>query len=352
MKKFIQNIIKLLLPFAIILALVNCVIDPVHIFTNGKYEADAASVILKGHNINYIQNCDERLLIKNILPQLYYKPDVVIVGTSRSLEISSDFFPSKKIYNASLSHANINDFIGIIGLLDSTNKLPSEIYIETSPTLINPTPTDEWITLYDFYLYGIKKMKLDLKPIEVNPTKEGLKKKVKTIFAFNYFQESVLSIGKTKNKQFVDVGNNTPDNFGKMNDGSITYSIGYRTPDTIKAMADAEMYISKAFLPNIDLKYLSILNQIIDYLKSKNINVTLVNIPFQHDCYKIVNGKNRLFEEIKSGIISFANETHTPLIGTFDPYEIGLKRNQFYDPLHCNKDALRSVMNIFQSNTK
>ena len=346
MKKFVLNIIKIIAPFALLLAMVNIFIDPAHIFSNGTYETAASKILLQGHNIDNIENCDERLLVKKMLTNLSYNPEVVVIGTSRSLEISSDFFPAKKFYNCSVSHANINDFIGLLGLLDSTNKLPSEIYIETSPTLINPTLTDEWISLYDFYLYGIKKMQLNLEPIKTNTTLEGYKKKAKTIFALDYFQASISSLKPKKRNHFIDMGNAIPTHFGRMSDGSITYSKAYRIQDTIKAMADADIYVSKAFLPNIDEKYLHILKQIIDYLKSKNVKVILVNIPFQQDCYKIVDGKNKLFEEIKLGINIFAKEAKVPLIGTFNPFEANLNRGQFYDPLHCNKDALHTIFKI------
>jgi hypothetical protein len=326
------------------------IVDPACIFSNGKYEQSIASALLKQHNVDNIKNCDDRLLLKKMISGINFNPDIVVIGTSRSLEISSDFFPNKKFINCSVSHANMNDFIAIVGLLDSCNKLPAEIYIETSPILINPSPTDEWISLETYYNFAIKKMKLSVVTAEAPPLFLEYKKKIKAMFSFEYFQNSIKFLWRSKNN-FVDVGANIPQNFGRMNDCSITYSLAYKTPDTIKAISDAPIYMSKSYLPNLDTKYLKVMEQIINYLASKNVKVSLVNIPFQPDCYTLALTRSNVFYEIKKGIVSFAQKNKVKLIGTFNPFEAHLIRSHFYDPLHCNKKALQSVFKIVDYNS-
>jgi hypothetical protein len=163
MKKIIKNILLLFTPFAICIMIINYCVDPANVFSNGTYESNIATVLLKGHNVDNIQNCDERKIVEKLITQIPVIPDITIIGSSRELEVSSDFFPNKKFMNYGVSHANINDILAIVGLMDSLKKLPKEIYIETSPVFSEISPTEEWASLYNYHEYAIKKMNIDWK---------------------------------------------------------------------------------------------------------------------------------------------------------------------------------------------
>lgn len=347
MKKFVKNITLIILPFAFIMVITNLLVDPANIFTLGTYEKKAAAVILNGHNIDNVSNCDERILIQHLIPQLKFKPDVIVVGSSRSLEISSDFFPKKSMFNISVSHANINDIISLIGLLDSSNKLPKEIYIETSCIFANKGSNNEWFSLLPYYKYGIEKMNLNITVNSIKNSWRSYTKKIKALFSFEYFQQSFRSIYLFSSpKKMIDVGLKQPKNLGRLIDGSITYPLSYRTPDTIKAMSDALLFMYQNKLPKIDDKNIQIFDKIVVYLSKKGIKVNLLNLPFQPDCYKYYSNTNQVFDEINKGIINFAVVNNVRVLGTFNPFEAKLSRLQFYDQLHCNKQALKTVMGI------
>lgn len=344
MKTFIIKILILILPYGLIVAVTNYYCDPANILTNGKYEAEIAKIILKGHNVDNLKNFDERLALRDIISNLSYSPDVVTIGTSRSLEISSEFFPNKKFNNCSLSHANIKDLIAVVGLLDSCNKLPKEIYLETSSVIVNSTSLDEWESISEYYNYWLRKNLLD------NPNSNFkfhlFKKKITALFSFAYFRSSLLSIKLGSKNKMVDKGNETPKGFGRFADYSISYSDSYKKIDTLKAMADAEIFATKNATPQINTNDLELLMKIIDYLKNKQVNVVLLNIPFQPDCYDILNSRSKLFIDLARDIEDFAKKNNVKLIGTLNPYEANVKRSQFYDQLHCDKAALKNVVKI------
>ncbi len=352
MKKFFLNTFYLIIPFALIIAFVNISVDPANFFSNEKYETEAAAIVLKGNNIENFNTCDERILLQKIILGIKVAPETIVIGTSRSLEISGDIIEKKNFLNCSVSHANLNDFIAILGMLDSLKKLPKEIYIESSPTLINPSTTDEWLSIYEFYEYGLSKMNIEYDSKVKNSFYYLAIQQLNAIFSFAYFQKSITFLKKKKENTILDIGKNIPKNFGKMYDGSITYPSSYMNSDTLKAIADAEVYIKKSFLNEFDYKYLNILKKIIDYLKNNNIKIYMLNLPIQQDCYKIIAKENKLFGEIKNGTDEFAKKENVTLLGTFNPFEANLNRSQFYDPLHCNKEALKSVLKIVQYQAK
>lgn len=177
----------------------------------------------------------------------------------------------------------------------------------------------------------------------------ALHDKLQTLFSFEYLQDNVLAVLLKRKKIMKDVGNTIPTNYGRLSDCSITYSLSYRTPDTVKAMANASVYITKNFLPKIEERYLNTLATLINYLTQKNVKITLMNLPFQHDCYRLIDANNATFNNIRLGIEQFAKQVNKPLIGTFNPYEIHLRRSQFYDPLHCDKAALKLTLTVKNS---
>ena len=346
MKKFIFNIILLIFPFALVIALTNYLVDPANVFSNGSYENNIASVLLKGHNIDNVQNCDDRIFLEKMITQSAIKPNVVILGSSRAMEIPSSFFREKKFLNCGVSHANMNDFLAIVGIFDSIKKFPEEIYIETSPLLIERSPTDEWTSLIAYHQRIVKKMNLDLAASFDNTLFSYLQKKASALFSFQYFQKSIVSINKIRQRKFTDVDTLVPKHFGRMTDCSLTYPYSYTHPDTAKAIVDADTYVSKSVLPNIDETKLKILQKLIAYLKQQNVKIDLVNTPFQPDCYKIFEGKYHSFSTITNKLSLLSKSEGIPLIGTFNPATANLNRSQFYDQLHCSKQALEAVFKI------
>jgi hypothetical protein len=350
MKKFVQNILILILPFAVTIAFVNFYVDPDNVFSSGDFEKGVADILLKGHNVDNLKNCDERVVLKKIITQLPYKPDIVSIGSSRSLQVSSIFFPGKRFFNCSLSHANIKDLIAVVGLLDSSNKLPNEVYFDTSPIMMNASNSQEWESIYQYYLYGLKKMNIESNSDEPNVAFHIFKKKCTALFSFSYLQNSILRFSKRNQNKFKDVDTALPKNFGRLFDFSVAYPKEYQNRDTVKAVADAKMFAAKTPPPKINLADLKILKQIIIYLKSKGVRVTLVNAPFQPDCYKIFDEKKYVFNDLANGFKQFAMEMELPLIGTFNPADANLNRRNFWDQIHCDKPSLMTVMKIVQYN--
>ncbi|MEJ0081062.1 MAG: hypothetical protein WDM78_08985 [Puia sp.] len=71
----------------------NYLVDPANIFTSKQYVAGIASILSLGHNVDNISNYNERLLQEQRVLKLTKTPDIMVLGSSRVMEIGSDFFP-------------------------------------------------------------------------------------------------------------------------------------------------------------------------------------------------------------------------------------------------------------------
>jgi hypothetical protein len=355
MKKISYNLLFLISPFAFLIATVNIVVDPAKIFSNNNYEKKVADILLKGHNIDNLRNFNQRITLKNIVTNLPNKLDVIAIGSSRLFEMSSDIFPNKKFLNCSLAHGNTKDFVAVIGLLDSCNKLPNEVYIDTSPmiTIIDEADSDEWESIFEYYFYGLDKIKIAYEENEKLKLPINLfKKKITNIFSFSYFQKSFFAIPKMEQNKFLDVGKEIPKNFGRMSDFSIVYPSNKFNSDTLKATSDALFFVKNKTTPTVNYIGLEKLKKMIAFFDEKKIKVTLVNLPFQIDFYNQFEAKNSVFSDLDKELNKIAFQYNIRVLGSFNPKEADINRSQFFDYSHSNKEALISSLRITKNQPK
>ena len=70
-------------------AATNYCVDPAQLFSGGNYEQGVADILLSGNNVANVSNYDERLLQKAYVNNLKRRNDVIVLGSSRSMQIKS-----------------------------------------------------------------------------------------------------------------------------------------------------------------------------------------------------------------------------------------------------------------------
>ncbi|HET6253702.1 MAG TPA: hypothetical protein VFE32_06500 [Puia sp.] len=341
MKKLFYKLISVIAPVGVLVVLVNYFIDPANIFSGTAYVAGISDILVKGHNVDNVSNYDERALQEQMIRKLPYRPDVVVLGSSRVMELGSTFFPGKKVLNCGVSHANINDLIAITGLLDSTNKLPDEMVINVDPHLICLGGTMEWQTLmpYHKYLMGKWHIRADA------GQRSLLLEKLGTLISFEYFEKSLTFLSQHRSKRFLDVGTGKPALYGRYSDGTICYPAFYAVPDTLKVAADARVVGGREIV-NPDPDKADLLSKLVDYLKSRKVKVVLVMLPYHHEYYQAMNHRfGNVFSSYDTLYRQFAQAKAIPIYGGFDAIGLGIPLDEFYDSWHCSREAIKKVYN-------
>src|ERR1700761_9668227 len=144
MKIFFYKLAAIILSAGLLLVLLNYTIDPANIYSSKKYIGGIAGILSAGHNVDNVSNYDERLLQEQMVTRLHHTPDIIVLGSSRIMEVGTDFFPGRTVLNCAVSHADINDLIAMAGLLDSTGHLPKTIVMNVDPMLIGQGKASEW----------------------------------------------------------------------------------------------------------------------------------------------------------------------------------------------------------------
>ncbi|HEV2478861.1 MAG TPA: hypothetical protein VGS79_04330 [Puia sp.] len=341
MKKFLLNLLLIIAPMGLLVVLTNYFIDPANVFTGEQYVSGMSDILVKGHNLDNVANYDERALQEQMVRKLPYKPDVVVLGSSRIMELGGDFFPGKKVLNCGVSHGNINDLMAITGLLDSMGKLPEEMVINLDPHLVSLGGTSEWQTLYPYYSSFVHTIHFP----DVNPGQPLILKKLINLFSFEYFERSLAFVAGHKSKHYRDVGSERPVVYGRFSDGTICYPASYAYPDTLKIAADARA-VGNREMTTLDPERIRQLDALLDFLAARKIKVILVMLPYHLQYYHMMNRRfNDMFQSYDKLFRNIAAKRNIPVEGGFDAARLGIPENEFYDSYHCSKEAIKKIFN-------
>lgn len=346
MKKLVLKLTFLFLPLGLMILIVNIKVDPANVFSGEKYIENISSILVSGNNADNIANYNERLLQKRILFKQSHSPQVLIMGSSRIMEISSFFFPGKRLLNIGVSHANINDLIALAGIIDSLKLIPQEVIINLDPYLIckGDKGTGEWESLFTFHRYFLQN-NYDTSAISGQDGAEQTFRKYYTMMSFDYFKESMGFLIKGKNKKVQNVGKSVPAKYGRYADGSIAYPYTYTHPDTVLT-ADVAKRMSKEIITEIDPVKLKYLNYLIDFFKKNKTEITILKLPFHPDFFNAVNEKQKnIFEYYEFFFDKWAKEKQLNIKGGFSAKKLNLSKIDFYDAYHCSGSSIKQILN-------
>jgi hypothetical protein len=344
MRRFLFKLSIIVIPVGIIVAAFNFFVDPANLFFPRDYVAGVAGIMLRGHNVDNVSNYNERLLQEQMITRVAAKPNIVVMGSSRIMEIGSDFFPGKMVLNVGVSHANIHDLVAITGLLDSTGHLPEEIYMNVDAGLISEQHTSEWQSIAPYYYYFTRKY-VDPKLISQKDNKESYPR-LTAFFSLEYFKQSLEFLLAHGDKHYTDIQVQKPVKYGRFADGSVCYSETYKHPDTIKVASDAAITGAKEglTLPNKD--NIKLLKSLLAFFHQRGIKVHFLKLPYHFAYYAAVNKKqDNLFNHYDTIYNQIAVERQLTITGSFDATRYHMNGSDFYDMYHCSKEAIKKIFN-------
>ena len=342
MRTIFIKLLIIILPVACLVAITNYRVDPANIFSSSEYIGGIAEILSKGHNVDNLTNYDERLLQEQMVKRLHKSPDIAVLGSSRIMEIGSDFFPGKSVLNCGVSHGGIRDLVAITGLLDSLGRLPGEVVIGLDPYMIGKGGSSEWESLsayYGSFLHKIRKTGNR----DYDHGSPIFSRKLSSFFSLDYFKSSIDFVARRHSKRYLDVGAGIPLS-GRFSDGTISYPDTYRNPDTLKVALDAGITGLKNGLPQPDSVSMGLLNELLDFLQQRRIVIRFVMTPYHPEFYAAINERQPLlFHYYETFVKELGVKRNIPVTGGFDADSLGIPRSQFYDMYHCSKAALVKI---------
>ena len=356
MRKLILRILPIIFPVIVLILILNYSVDPANLF-NKEYAKRIAINLNNGYNIANVGNYDERELQKEWINGYKQTPDIIILGSSRSMLINSTLFENQVVKNNSVSGASLEDYLAIYNCYSEKGMMPKRIIINVDPYLLNANNNQfRWKSIARDYYKLLNQLYLGEFFQESELVKTELRYRYDKFYefiSFEYFQQSVIDLVMTGRKnQHSPTHKMKNDKLTKNTDGSIKYDFKTLNRDTneVNKMAYKQFNSGSIYslgeFSELNEAYCQIFQTFIAHLKSKKIDITFFYSPYHPLVYSQLKSdrKYELFFKAENFYNELANKYEIHIKGTFSPFELNLKSKDFYDGLHCNQTTIDRLL--------
>lgn len=356
--KWVRLLVMLPLIFAMVF--INIYQDPANIYHD--YSDSMADAILQGQEpYFYSSNGDDRGVKHRLIQQMPKDLDCVTIGPSLTLGINREMVGTEKYYNLSVSEACFTDILAEFALLDINDVNVKKVIFCVDSYFFDNTHADvakkpEWASYCEYMKCkldgGIPEIPSEDLPFFSSENISRMKYYSSQALSISYFQASCDLIKNRgafiqKNRCGI-VDNDTKDYAHFMTDGSWVYSAKYRenTEDDVVEAANRFLIETEfEFGSHVSDEKFYYFDQLIKYLVEKDIEVELFLCPFCPtiwDRIGIDKGDSQCFllKEIEEHTLSTAEQYGIKVIGSYNPYNVGVKDSDFWDSRHMRYDRL------------
>lgn len=144
-------------PLAVLVVAVNVAVDPAHTIRRRAYSAAIGRALAQGKGVVGASDFDERLMQKAYVEASDLPDDVVILGSSRAMQIGARELgldgSDIRVHNASVSSASLDDLIALYGLYRARGRVPRQVILSLDPWMFNShVEFVDYLSLSDSYL--------------------------------------------------------------------------------------------------------------------------------------------------------------------------------------------------------
>lgn len=343
MQKFINKIIIISLPVLIVLITVNYFGDAARIF-DSEYEKEMAEILMNGSYVTNISNYDERIFQKELINRMNNAPEILVLGSSRTMLINSTYFPNQTFFNNSVSGASIEDIIALFQMYKERSILPNKIIIGIDPWLLNENNgQSRWKSLEYFY------NKYNKKTGSILATNSSYK--YSELFSLSYFQASIKSLPKlfSGTSRPIATQEKYNETNTKLSDGSLVYRADYRNATQNYINSKIEGYIAGNIYSIENFETISDeiwteFQNFVSTLRKEHISIEFFLCPYAPIVYDKIAKEYPNVLQSESLIVNFAHDKGIKVHGSFNPYDLRFDEKYFYDGMHCKEKGIKEIL--------
>lgn len=344
------------LPLMLLVMVVNYFVDPARLFSNGDYETGIAKLLLSGKNVAEISNHDERVLQRVIIENLQKKIDVVVLGSSRVMQIGYDYLHSGNLLNSSVSGASLEDLMAIYEMYRAKRLVPSKIYVGLEPWMLNRNSGQAgYLSVVREYNNSLLSLgRVDPKCFErgiMNGPLRSYARKLFQLISPSYFQDSVKQLLLPHHGKYYPTDNEFEKEMVKLRDGSITYPITTRDVDVLNVRVGANNYSKKPVyalegFSELDATYQKIFEEFVGLIRNDGVEIVFVLVPYHPLSYdKLMQSeKYKIIGDVETYYRGVARDRGEKIVGSFDPKRCALDEYDFYDGMHPKRTAMGKIL--------
>lgn len=351
--------LSLFIPFAFLVVFTNYFGDPSNVFSD--IEFDMARLLLNRHNIS-VQNFNDRLLQKHYIFNRSHPPEVVVIGSSRTMVADSSLFPGRTFFNHSMGTATLEDFMAITELYVLKGQMPETIVLGVDPWLFKAfNGYTRWKALSEYYALYQNAAESSERLDRLKYTWNHVCSKIDfytMMVSLNYFQASykhylnMLYLGETGRTRLYDTELNSSRrcNIQKW-DGCVVWDHGTNHRNPQESTYYAEYIVDQQIAEfrdgfNIANKSLTEFERLVDFLADKDAHVIFWLPPYHPRLYDKIaqNPRWKPIQDIQAKITDMAHRKGIPVYGSFNPGDMNLSPDDFFDGHHMKNERGLFVM--------
>lgn len=355
MKRFIKNSIVLLLPVFLIVSSFNLIEDPAHLYGSGVYEEQLANMLLSSkQNVTNVSKNIAVRTFKKIMCENYPEDiDVLVLGSSKALLVSSSNFPGKKVLNLAVDGGTIEDECALMYDCVRSGLKPSLVVLGVDPFQFNANVvedrTKELRELYAGYIEATGQGSKE-------PSLFGFDwEKWINLMSFSYFQQGMKKF-KTEtfemgnqNMTVTTISENKLDTWHY--DGSKSYGENMRNATTEEVEKSAKTYTHSHWknFNEVSLEKVQSLITLINYIRFHNAEIVILMSPYHPITYNMFMKQDE-FRQVKNAekvVAKIAKKENVKVIGSWNPDVCGCDETDFYDAAHPKVNALDEILGEF-----
>lgn len=324
--------------------------DPGGAFSDNTYEGGIANILLSGHNVANVKNYDERLLQKDVIKNDRRKIDVIVLGSSRSMQLRSSEFSGQTFFNHGVSGASIEDHIAILDLYQEKGTIPKTIIIGVDPWILNANNNqNRWTSLKQEYQNGIAR--ICSTSLQYNPDSENIGSNIDRYFSLISRPIIIASIMEIFRESYYPTDCDELDVAVRLKDGAFSDPSSSRIKTIGQIDSSANEYANRNPIYSlgnftyIDKDSKTRFESTIHYLKTKNVTVILFLPPYHPIVYQKMKTDSRymIVGEVERYFKDFALMENIQTVGSYDPNLLNLSSIDFYDGQHPSRETIKKI---------
>ena len=294
--------------------------------------------LLVNKNAVYATKMDERQFIKNRIIYENLKPKVLVIGSSRIMQISNDNF-NQQTLNLGVSGASIEDHITIT--LMALEKFNVDIILlAADPWLFNHFSYQErWKSISEEYKVSLKNIQLKSKDYNIIQNKNYSEK-----YLFNELLLEKLYSFLNIRKLDLELKEKQINNLTKqviLRDGK---RVNSNKEIKEKNKADVIEYSMNPY--EFSDEFYEIYKSFIEHLTDvHNKEVILVLPPYYLPSYKLTIQEKPFYLDVEDKFKKLSKETNIKIIGSYDASLVPCDVNEFYDDHHPKDSCMKKITN-------
>ena len=312
----------------------------------------AADVLASGNSYHtYDLNIETRRLRHQHIQRLNRTPELAVLGASHWQEGHGYLGKHVDMYNAHVHRDYYEDILGVVEMFVRYGKLPPKMIITIRDNQFTPVEArTDFLWVPGLQDYRSMAQRLGIPAHDAYA--DGITPQLRQRLSLPLLQANIERYMAAPVKPYVSSEKLHPTLDTLLPDGSIQWSTLHNeafTPERAKKLALDFAAHKRVSPPQIDPDGVAAVDKVFAFLADAGVEVYLAHPPYNPIYWDAVQGSPYMegLRKVEKLTQDFAKKYDFKVIGGFDPYKVGCRKEQYIDSEHSRPECLGRIINEF-----